>query len=398
MLLLSPIRLMAADYHFAPSLTVSEEYTDNVFESHLNKRSDYITRLMPGLVVKYSAPLWDWDLAYNLDYRYYARESVKDDTTHNIDAKGLLKVVNEVLFLEVNDSYKRVPLNRANDTTKESLFFNQSDQNIATVSPYLILHPSANMTLKSGYRYINTWYKSPQAISKQDHVAFIDDSYEVAPKLSLTAGYSFTREEATTKGLNRHETYLGPRYEYADKSFIFVQGGAIITDHDNNRSRRVIPTWKAGITHSFDTMTASLSTEVKYTEDPLSTATIGTSYAANLAKNLNRGIMSLQASYTEYSDAISDVLKNKQYSTGFKYQHEIFHSLQGSLSLTYEYYTTESLAAYTRKYFMDSNLTYVIGKDFTIGITYRFIDYTSPKILTDNKQVNLVILEAKKIF
>jgi hypothetical protein len=387
----------AAEHSIRPTIAVSEEYTDNVFETRANKRGDFITRILPGIDLKYKAPLWDWGLEYFFDYRYYAKGSRNDDTTHNINAKGLVKIIDEKLFLEVSDVYKRVSLDVSRDTTNESLFLNQSDQNVGTVSPYLVLRPNPRLTVRTGYRYINTWYKDPQAISRQDHAVFIDSAFELSPKFFLTSGYTFTREEASRNSLYRHEAYIGPRYEYAEKSFIFAQGGAIISDYDN-RAETVNPSWNAGITHTFDTMTATLSTGVKYSEDPLSTATLETTYAATITRNLKQGMVTLLGSYSEFSDATTDILNNKRYSGGFTSHYEILQDLRGSLGLTYEYYTNEPLAANTRKYFVDSGLNYTMGKDITIGLTYRYIDYSSEKIAIDNKQVNRAILEVRKVF
>jgi len=398
----------AADYSFVPSLAVNEEYTDNVFETNLNKRSDYITRLLPGLAFKYKAPLWDWDLNYNFDYRIYARKSRGDESTHLANGKALVKLVDEKLFLEASDTYQKVSLDVTRDTTGESLFVNQSDQNIATVSPYLVLHPTLRLTMKSGYRYINTWYRDPAAISKQDHVGFIENSYELSPKLFLTGSYTFTREIATgsstlvtgktfSNNLYRHEAYLGPRYEYADKSFIFAQGGVIITKYDS-RQESVNPSWNAGLTHTFDTLTATLATGVTYSNDPLGVSTLETSYSASLSKTMQRGTLSLQGSYSEFTDTTADKLKIKRYSGGFTSGYEVIDSLHANLGLTYEYYQDVQLNGITRKYFVDSGLNYSFGKDLSAGLSYKYIYYSSGQILGDNKRVNRVILDVKKSF
>lgn len=395
---LTPDQLHAADASIKPSLAVSEEYTDNVFESQSNKRADYITRVLPGLAMTYKAPFWDWNLDYNFDYRYYAKGSRKDDNTHEINAKGLLKIVDDRLFLEVSDVYRRVSLDVTRDTTSESLFVNQTDQNTGIVSPYLVLHPGSRMTVKTGYRYVNTWYNDPRATSKQDHVAFINNSYEFSPKFFLTADYSFSREDASQYGLDRHQPSIGPRYEYADKSFIFAQGGVIITHYDSRHSENVSPAWSAGITHTFDTMTANLATTVQYSDDPLGLSTLETDYTASFVKTLNRGRVTVRGSYSEFKDTTADVLRNKRYSGGFASQYDLLQNLQGTLGLTYEYYTDERLAAFTRKYFVDSGLTYTAGHEISVGLTYRYIDYSSPKIVSDNYRVNRIILEVRKTF
>lgn len=388
----------AADFSLMPTLAVSEEYTDNVFETELDKESDFITRALPGLAMKYKAPLWNWDLGYFFDYRYYARESRKDDSTHTLNAKGLIKIVDELLFLEMNDVYKRVSLDVTRDTTSESLFLNQTDQNIGTVSTYLVLHPSARTTLKTGYRYLNTWYKDPQAVSKQDHVGFLTGSYELSSTFFLTGDYTFTREiPVKNSSFYRHEVYIGPRYEYSEKSFIYAQGGFIASDYDNG-TRLFNPSWNAGLTHTFDTVTVNVFTGTKYTDDPLGASILETSYSASLTKNLQRGSLTLKGSYTEFSDAKADLLKNKRYSGGFSSAYELLRDLTGTLGLTYENYQQLLLNGTTDKYFVDCGLSYSFGKELTAGLSYKYIDYSSATITTDNKQVNRVILELKKVF
>ncbi len=389
---------LAADFTFVPSLTISEEYTDNVFEVESNKKSDYITRTQPGLTMKYIAPFWDWDLAYNYDNRYYARGSRSDDTTHNIMLKSIMKPVDEVLFLDVSDSYKRVSLDVTRDTSNESLFKDQSDQNIGTVSPYIVLRPAANLDLKSGYRYINTWYRSSIAISRQDHVGFLSASYEFTAKTFITTDYTFTREEPESgSSFSRHEVLVGPRYEYADKSYLFAQGGFISSHYDNGRNADNI-SWKAGISHSLDTATATISAGTSYADDPLGNTTLTTSYNLALTKNFQRGTLTLTGAYREYEDGITEIKKNKSYSGGFSSTLELLPDINTFLALTYENYHDLLLDAYTDKYFVDSNISWLAGKYLTLDLAYKYIDYSSAKIVNDNKRINRLILEAKITF
>ena len=390
--------VLASDYSLIPWLAVSEEYTDNVYETHHNKKSDYITRVQPGVAMKYTAPLWDWDLSYSLDYLHYAKRNRNDDLNHNISGNGLVRIVDEVLFLEVSDVYKKVSLDVTRDISNESLYVNQSDQNVATVSPYLVLHPTSRLTLKTGYRYINTWYEKTQAISKQDHIGFISGEYEITPKFFLTADYIFTREiPENASNFYRHEAYLGPRYEYAEKSFIYAKGGFIDTDYDNG-THSFNPAWKAGLIHTFDSVIVDVSTGRDYTEDPLGVSTLSTYYKVILTKNLQRGTVSLHGSYTEFSDTTLDRITDKRYSGGFNSEYELIRDLRGTLGLTYENYEDMRLNGTTDKYYVGCGLLYDFGNGLTVGLSYKYIDYSSKEIELDNKQVNRVILEVKKVF
>ena len=55
-------------------------------------------------------------------------------------------------------------------------------------------------------------------------------------------------------------------------------------------------------------------------------------------------------------------------------------------------------ASYTDKYFVDSGISWLVGKDLNLGLYYKFIDYSSAETADDNYQINRVILEVKKTF
>ena len=401
LLLVGAAQAFGADYTIRPKITVSEEYTDNVFDD-LTNRTDFITRTQPGLLLKYSAPLWDWNLDYDYDYRYYARGSRTQDTTQNIIGSGLIKIVDEKLFLELSDVYNRVSLNIARDTTNESLSAQQTDKNVGIVSPYLVLHPSTQLTLKTGYRYLNTWYKEPSAVSKQDHVAFLNSSYELTPKFSLTGDYSFTREiPVVNSSFYRQEAYIGPRFEYADKSFVFAKGGIISTDYDNGTDV-MNPSWSAGLTHLFDTVTANLSAGTSYSDDPQGNSTFQTLYSASLVKTLQRGSLTLQGSYTKLKTDVTVLNLNRQnnrtYTGGAAGVYDLLQSLRATLGFTYQNYHDLLVDGTTDRYFVDCGLKYDFGKDLTAGLYYKYSDYSSADIASDNRRINRVTVEVKKVF
>lgn len=387
-----------AEYEVSPSIAVTQEYTDNLFETPTNRVTESITRIQPGLSILYKAPLWDWQSSYNFDYRIYDRGKKGDETTHALAANGSIRLIEELLFLDVSDTYSRVSLDATRDTSRESLFVNQTDRNVATISPHMILRPTTGVSIRTGYRYINTWYRDSAASPKQDHAAFIDTSYEVTPKLSVSANYEFTREIADQYEFNRQVTSAGPSYEYAEKSFIFVRGGASIIKYDA-RPSTIGPYWSAGLTHTFDTVIATLSTGVSYTDDPLGNAFQEEYYTVSLKKQLReRASVELTGGYTQFTNTVTDIAQNKRYSGAIKGTYEIIPNLQGNLDLTYVRYHDLLRDGFTDKYFVDSGLSYTFGKGWSTRAAYSYLDYSSQQIATDNKWVNRVTIELKKTF
>ncbi len=391
-ILLYSLPAYSADFSLNPSITVREEYNDNVFETE-HKRTDFITRFMPGIAFTYVAPFWDWNVAYNYDYRYYARNTVHGDDTHNLVGAGTIRLLNDFLLLELNDNYNRVSLNLARDRTQESLIANQSDSNNFTASPYLRFHPAPKLTMRTGYRYTNVWYKDPSAIDREDHSGFVDATYELSPRLNLTGDYIYVHENSINP-YDRHNPYVGFRYEYKEGSFLFGQGGFAWFSSKNGVASNN-PYWNAGITHLFDHLTVSLTTGVQFPYDPLSGVTRETDYGATVTKALNRGTIGLSLSYSEYSGANIDV--EKRYSAGITATHELTERLSGTLSCSIEKYDHKT-ASYTRRIYLNPSLNYALPHEYSIGLNYIFVDSYSPVVSSDKYQVNRVSLELRKSF
>lgn len=384
----------AGEFSFHPSIAISEEFTDNVFEERDNKRSDFITRVIPGIAFTYNAPLWDWELRYAYDYRYYARDSRDQDDTHHLSAHALTRVIKDLLFLDVTDVYERVSLDVSRDRTSESLFLDQSDSNTLIASPYFSFNPGPKTTVRTGYRYRNVWYKEPEGIDRQQHIGFAEATYAYSPKLNLTASYTYTHENSDYS-FDRHAPYVGFRYEYKDRSFLFGQGGytwfRMRDQGDFN-----YPFWNGGITHAMGTYTLSLATGVSYPEDPESSVTRQTDYSLTLTKEFSRGNVGLTLSYVDYSG--DDVDTENRYLAGVTARYEIGARLVASLSAGVERYDDRASNSYTRRIYVNPTLSYPLPKEISLTLSYFFADFYSPRIYEDNYTLNRVMLEARKTF
>ncbi|MBI5656915.1 MAG: TIGR03016 family PEP-CTERM system-associated outer membrane protein [Geobacter sp.] len=347
---LLPGESLAADYELKPRIAISEEYTDNVDESGTSAREEFITRAMPGFSLRYLAPRLDLTSSYNFDYRHYAKGTKGDEFTHNLEASSTLTIVENLFFLQASDTYKRVSLDVARDTTTESLFNNQSDQNVGTVSPYLVWRVGNNSTIKTGYRYTNTWYRESSGIDKREHYAFVDASHEVLPRFSFTWGYQFSDTGTSTQNYQRHNAYGGFRYEYADKSFLFGQAGNTWQMFDNGINVSNL-FWNAGLTHEFPMVTLTLETRVQYTEDPLQSSIKETLYSGRLSRNFERGSLELSSGYSEYEITETGVIDRKKASVGASGRYEILDRTNLSLGLLGEKFSQRTVADYPSKSF-----------------------------------------------
>lgn len=413
----------AAEMEFRPSLTISEEFNDNIHETAGNRRTDYITRIQPGATFRYLSPLWNWDSTYGFEYRNYARNSKGDEYNHNANLRGTVSLIENFMFVDVRDTYQRVSLDVTRDmATESSLYLNQTDENRATISPYLLWRLGEKSTLKTGYRYTDVRYWG-DGIERREHGAFADFNREITSNLSLSAGYSFTRLLSDSTDYNRHDLSGGFRYQYAEKSFLFGQIGNTWQDFDTGRSTDYM-FWNAGITHDFTLATVILETRVQNSSDPQdgtsgsggSSASIDplnvsdkqTIYSGRIEKTFDRGSLSFSTVYTEYDntansqDSASDKLS---FNLGGSY--EILEKLSVSLSATAEhtdYRSNDSSTShyndeYPYRFIGSARLSYALKDDLTLGLSYIYttnlydLDTTSGA-----EEVNRAIVEIRKIF
>jgi len=398
-LLWSPSPVSAADSSFKPYVSISEEVTDNVFELATNKRTEYITRLRPGATFHYLSPIWTWDTTYTFEYRNYARNSKGNEYNHDAALKGNIALVKNFLFLDLSDTYHRVSLDVARDaTTESSLFLNQTDQNIAAVSPYLLWRLRGDNTLKTGYRFTDTRYWDSIGIDKREHRGFADLNHAVTAKFSLSAGYAFTRLESLPTRFKRHDISGGFKYEYADKSSVYGQVGNSWQQFDTGVDVNY-PFWNAGVIHDFRFAVATIETKVSTTEDPLAVSTKETSYSGKLEKTLQRGMIGLSASYTEYVNTATDLTDRRRVSYSATGRYEVLQDLTASLTATGERFSKRTASDFPYRFTGVAGLSYAFKDELTLGLTYTYVNNLLDLDTTEgSNQINKAVIELKKTF
>lgn len=391
----------AAEFTLTPSIGISEEYNDNIYDSAFDVKTDYVTHLMPGLALKYRTGFWDWNLNYLLDYRIYAKNSYNDQDVHNLNVNGLVTLLDNLLFLEIQENYRRVSTSVRQDFTKESDNLNQTDSNIITASPYITLKPASNLNAKLGLRFANYWYKDPGTIDKNEYGGFAKMDYEISPKLFMDGGYTFTHSEARQDpGFNNydwHNVYVGPRYQYAEKSSIYGHGGYTFIDYASGQTVNN-PFWDAGISHNFGTWQATVETRVAYQQDPEQNLTEVTSYSGTLEKTFARGTVGFSAGYFKYDYMnLSTEPDTDSYRAGMNVSYNLTSRLTGRLAFEAEEFHEKGQGNYTR-YFVNPHLEYNLPYNIMASLDYIFVDYSSKNRAEYDRSGNRVIVQVSKVF
>lgn len=388
---------VAADYSLIPRISVSEEYTDNVNESVLDSQEEFITRVQPGFLLKYQAPRLNLTTNYGFDYRHYAKGRKGDEYTHNLNATGTLTMVENLFYLDASDTYKRVSLDVARDNTLESLYSNQSDQNIGKVSPYFLWRYRGNSSIKAGYSYTNTWYRDPTGVDKREHGAFANVNHELFTGFAFTAGYYYLNADTSINKYERHIAYGGFRYEYAEKSYLFGQVGNTWQTYKHGAKVSNI-FWDAGLMHDFNIAVATIETRTQYTEDPLRSSIKETLYSGKLARKFDRGNVEASVGYSEFEIVDTGATYRRRFTVSLNGRYEIWERLTMSLGGIGEHFSTHA-SDYPYRFTGNAGISYAFNDNLTLGLTYYYItNRYSIDESARSKNINRAIVELTKTF
>ncbi len=179
-----------ADISIKPSVTLREEYDDNIFLTRDNRVDDFITKVIPSLSITHKTPIWDFGLNETLYWWYYAKKAV-GYYSNAADITSKLSVVKNLLYFDVTDTYSSVVLNPRGPSTTENLNVNRSDTNIFNVSPYLKYQLDPATAVTTGYTYTNIWYRNSEGVKRQQHKGFLSVQHAFNPKVNIVLGAEY---------------------------------------------------------------------------------------------------------------------------------------------------------------------------------------------------------------
>jgi hypothetical protein len=412
----------ASEFTIRPSIAISQEYSDNIDQVR-DKRSGFTTRIRPGITASYKAPVWEWDFNYSFEYSRFSterevagRERERQDISHTLSAQGLVNLIENLFYLQVSNVYERVDLDvvrapdrphffeDADQDVQDPILFvddirirEVSDRNVFSLSPYFTFKPTARTSLHTGYRYTNTWYKEDIARDRQAHQVFANVGYQATLRWNLNAGYS-TIWESIQEGNDprreyRHNVFIGTAYQFAPASNVFGRIGTTWREQEGRETTRDL-FWNAGLRHALNRYILSLSTGVRYVDDPLQDRVRKeTIYAAGLTRPYARGTAALTASYSRF-----DVPSATRYLAGATLNHYLTRRLMANVGLFAARRRTDNQPR-VEEWRTLLGLRYLLMREMFVSLNYQYTDSSSQDPLSDdNFQENRVNLEVRKTF
>lgn len=202
-------------WSITPSLGLQLLATDNLYQSHSNRHSEFITTLTPGVFVTVDTSRFSGVVNYEPDLRLYASDSGQSGIDHQFNGQMLVTLVPSTFFLDLRGSGAVQAANggyaAAGDSTNSR--GNQVQTTSFQVSPYLVHRFGGLMTLQVGYAFQSV----TQSLSDSGSAAFTPSGQRYFSDQDFTA----------------NEFYAVAR-SGEDLGRLALEGRAISTDYDGS--------------------------------------------------------------------------------------------------------------------------------------------------------------------
>lgn len=188
-------RAQAGEWELTPRLRVVETYTDNVtLAPSGDEESEFVTQINPGVSLRGRGRRARLNLDYQMQNLFYAKESGRNTTNHQLGADGTLELVRRSLFLEAQASRTQQLISPEDAISANNLTVTGNRRDVTTYSAGpRVQHAFGNFaTGRARYRWRRVDYESG-----------LDDRTQQTATASLASGRRF---DVVGWGLNYRHT------------------------------------------------------------------------------------------------------------------------------------------------------------------------------------------------
>jgi len=252
-----------AELSFTPSISLREEYNDNIFLTADEEEGDFLTTVSPAVDLAYVYRGLDIALDYRLNFDFYAYNPDFNEVRQLGRLDSTVSPYRDVFFIKVSDVYKRVPIDERRQVVVDNVLANATDTNRFLVNPYLEYPLSSTLRARLGYTYENIWYKETDGDDAENNSADLSIIKEVSPKITASLMYTYlSHRPERTEDYDRQDAGFGIKYKVSPR--LSLDAGAEQTRFDYKAGTHLDSTsWKIKAGYLF---TEALAFSAGYSE------------------------------------------------------------------------------------------------------------------------------------
>ena len=329
---------LAFEYTLEPSLSLSEEYNDNIFLDPSDRESDFITYVSPGIDITARTINSQLKLGYSPSFSFYSSNSELNETAHRFSANGNF-TLSERLSLTLMDTFvKSSELSDIRTIEDLGPVTGRIERRLHTISGSVSYRLRNNLFFTAGASYFDTDYEEPGFDEVKSYSGNTGLSYRYSERTTVSANARYTKYDYKLDSDATGQDYtLGVIRKLTPTLTLSLTGGLIITEIEETGESDTGFSSGVDLTKSFTRGNATVSyrrTVIPGIESgtPIESQTISLSLTRPMTEKFTA---SLSASYSNFESIEPDLEDTDE--TAFNT--DLSYSLRpwASLALSYRY-------------------------------------------------------------
>lgn len=334
----------ASEYTIAPSLSLSEEYNDNLFLTRSERISDFISYVSPAIDFSAKSMNNDLSLSYSPIFTFYSSHNELNETAHRFVANGAF-TLSERLSSTLVGSY--VKSSEPSDIRA-----------IPDIGP---------VTVRAEWKYLTIGTGA---------------SYKLSDKLSYSLSLSYFSADTNASELNKVKTYSGNMgLTYRSNEKTTLSANALYTKYDNRLSSDATgQNYSLGVTQIISrTVTVEASAGAIITRiQARGKSDIDFGGGITISKTFEKGQVSLSYNHTTIPSVESNTPLMVQ-TISLRLSKQITNKFATSASASYNNYKSIRATVDINKRDLDeidynAALVYVLSPAVNLILTYSYTD------------------------
>ena len=243
-----------------PSIAITGEYNDNVFQNNANKVSDFILGISPGISIAVESPIYRLLGSYSFTAEIYADQTQLNDafSRHHLGLEGAYRIT-PLLTVSLADTL--IVGNETNAIAAENVSTGRTRSVSNTLAPAVAYQLNPRTTLRGRGAWTMLRYDSDAALDSDTYTVEAFADYAFTPRLTGSAGYQFSFFDIEdTQWVITHTPRVGVTYRITSTLTGSLSGGpSIQVPEDGDTS--VFPAITATLQQRFAWGSASLQYE-----------------------------------------------------------------------------------------------------------------------------------------
>ncbi|MBF0558500.1 MAG: hypothetical protein HQL08_06935 [Nitrospirae bacterium] len=327
----------AAEFNPKLSLSVSEQYNDNVYLQKTDRKSDFETSVSPTLDISLESGTNKMSINYTPGFNFYNSETNLNSTSHSAGAAATINL-SDTTVLNMNDTFLR----SSEITDLASVVamgpvraFSERTINNGTGNITFKLKNNLNLVIGGGISTSDI--KGGVSSNSQSYTGNAGLNYTLSERTTISANAAYARYLYRIGNDSNNQNYgLGFTYKLRPTLTLALTGGMSVTDTANTGKSSNF-SGSAVLTKNFEFGTGSLTYSQNITSSavdnaPVNTMNIGVMFSRPFTESL---AASLSGSYMKYNSLKTSLINTETLSSMASLTYKI--NTWANLSLNYTY-------------------------------------------------------------